>query len=104
MEASRRRHQARPVADWDLARWWRIATIPMRTAVVASLAFGLMLGLLMGWTMLPPANGKAGHLTSARADSLKSYSVDYLGNLPDDSLAGIYIALMTEDGALPIRR
>jgi hypothetical protein len=74
----------------------------MRTATAATLAFGLTLGVLMGWTLFPAGTGTAGPRVNAQVESLDPYNLDYLGDAPDDSLAGAYLALMTvPDTSMP---
>jgi anti-sigma factor RsiW len=92
-----RQRIARPtftVPIWNLAAWWRLVPAPMHAAAAAVLVVGLSVGLVMGWTTLP-TNQVPPAQTTAQADPLDAYNLDYLGDAPSGSLADSYLALVS---------
>ncbi len=83
MVAARRRRQVEP---WDLLRWWRLTSPPMRALAAAMLAMGLTMGLAMGWTVAVSF--------AVRTDPLEVYRLDVLAEAPEGSLAGSYLTLV----------
>jgi hypothetical protein len=71
-----------------------------RGAAAAVLAFGLAIGSYMGWS----AGGPATQAGTARSDSLHVYDLDYLGGVPDGSLADSYLALASDRNGEGYRR
>ena len=64
-----------------------------RIAAAAVLVFGLALGSYMGWSGGRSMPQAATARMAAQADPLDAYNLDYLGDAPDGSLAGSYLAL-----------
>jgi anti-sigma factor RsiW len=64
-------------------------TWAFRIAAAAVLGFGLVVGSYMGWS----AGRSTSQAAIAQSDSLDAYNLDYLGDAPDGSLAGSYLAL-----------
>ena len=62
-------------------------TWTFRIAAAAVLAFGLTAGSYMGWSA-----GRS-MTPTAQVDPLKAYNLDYLGDAPQGSLTGSYLAL-----------
>jgi len=92
MAAARRRRGADVFVDWNLLRWWRLTSTPLRAVAAAVLVFGLAVGLVMGWTSVPsPAQAPA----AAQADPLEVYHLDYLGDAPAQSLTHSYLTLVS---------
>ena len=86
------------VASWNLLLWWQGAPLTARMVAAATLALALVSGLAVGWsTAESPRRGDAGSPT-ARGDPLGGYSLDYLGDAPDGSLASSYLALVSGRG------
>lgn len=91
MLAARNRRQAEPTVGWNPFRWWRLTSAPMHLAAAAVLVIGLTAGLMLGWI----GGLSATETVSARqGDPLDTYQLDYLGETPDGSLAGSYLALV----------
>ena len=104
MEAARARQRARTAADWNPFKWWRMTAAPLHAAVAIALAIGLTAGFYIGWTMLPGQDRAAPIQASTEADPLDLLNIDYLGDAPDDSLAGAYVALAAGRDAMPADR
>jgi len=85
-------------ASWSPLQWWRGASMAARTVAAATLALALVSGLAVGWsTAESPRRGNSGPL-AAKADPLGGYSLDYLGDAPDGSLAASYLSLVAGRG------
>jgi len=92
--ARARQRITRPGTAWNPVQWWRAAPASMRGAAAAVLVLGLLGGWAMGRAAVHTKSGRAGVLASSR-DPLDGYDVDYLDGLPQDSLAGSYLALVS---------
>jgi len=64
-----------------------------KIAAAAVLVFGLAVGSYMGWSAERPMPQAVTARTAVQADPLDAYNLDYLGDAPDGSLAGSYLAL-----------
>jgi anti-sigma factor RsiW len=96
--ASARSRKEREVAAWSIRAWWLTLSTSMRVAAAAALLVGATLGLVVGWnTAESPGRANAGPL-AAKADPLGGYSLDYLGDAPDGSLAASYLSLVAGRG------
>jgi hypothetical protein len=95
MVAARTRRVVKATAGWNPVLWWRMTPAPMHAAAAVVFVIGLTAGLSMGWTMLSAGNRIAGPQAAMQADPLDSYNLDYLSDAPDDSLAGVYVALVS---------
>lgn len=95
MAAAREREEARPLAAWNLARWWRATSFPMHAAAAAVLIIGLSIGIAMGWT-----SRREQPRTTMEPDPVDAYQIDYLGEAPAGSLADSYLTLVsaTDEG------
>ena len=97
MVAARQRQETKPVAAWNLMRWWRLTSTPMHAAAAAVLIIGLSVGLVLGWTSATsPAQAEA----AVQPDPVDAYQLDYLGEAPSGSLADSYLTLVsaTDEG------
>lgn len=91
MMAARQRQETKPVAAWNLMRWWRLTSTPMHAAAAAVLIIGLSVGLVLGWTSATsPAQAEA----AVQPDPVDAYQLDYLGEAPSGSLADSYLTLV----------
>ena len=91
MVAARQRQETKPVAAWNLMRWWRLTSTPMHAAAAAVLIIGLSVGLVLGWTSATsPAQAEA----AVQPDPVDAYQLDYLGEAPSGSLADSYLTLV----------
>ena len=92
MAAARQRQEAQPVAFWNLLRWWRLTSAPMRAAAAAMLIVGLSVGVVLGWTSAPSVERAD---AAAQVDPVDVYQIDYLGEAPSGSLADSYLTLVS---------
>ena len=97
MMAARQRQETKPVAAWNLMRWWRLTSTPMHAAAAAVLIIGLSVGLVLGWTS---ATSPAQAAAAVQPDPVDAYQLDYLGEAPSGSLADSYLTLVsaTDEG------
>jgi anti-sigma factor RsiW len=104
MFAARRRLAARQLprtTPGNIRRRWSSFSWPMRVAGAATLAAGLLFGILMGqqtWQSLHAENRRQ----DAQTDLSAIYELDYLTDAPNGSLANTYFSLMQSpenDGA-----
>jgi len=95
MAAARTRRVVKATADWSPLQWWRMTPAPMHAAAAVVFVIGLTVGLSMGWTILPAGKRIAGPQAAMQADPLDSYNLDYFSDAPNDSLAGVYVALVS---------
>jgi len=72
------------------AQWWFELASPLRIAAAAMLVIGLAMGALMGWDV--GQNGNAAPILT-KTDTLKQYSLDYLGDAPYGSLAQVFLTI-----------
>ncbi len=93
MAAVRTHRDAKTISAWNPFVWWRMTTVPMHAAAVVVLLIGLMMGFAIGRSLLSGGNSLAGSRSSTTAAALDLYNLDYLSDLPGDSLAGVYVAL-----------
>ena len=82
------------VASWNPFLWWRGASLAARTVAVATLAVALVSGLAVGWNTAQRSPGRDSGSASS-AGPLAGYSLDYLSDAPDGSLAASYLALVS---------
>jgi anti-sigma factor RsiW len=68
-------------------------TWAFRSAAAAVLTVGLAVGSYMGWSAERSMSPAVVAGTAEQTDSLDAYNLDYLGDAPDGSLAGSYLAL-----------
>lgn len=87
-EEARRRISWPWVQSWA----WRETTAgPVRAAAAAVLVVGLAIGGLMGWDLSRARRG--GGSPAGDAKEVAAYSLDYLGDAPDGSLAQVVLAM-----------
>lgn len=92
LAAARDHKIRRPEPVTSPLSWWRLAPARLQVAAVGMLIIGLALGLLMGTASAPSYLPSA---TVAQSDPLDVYQVEYLTELPSESLAGGYLALVS---------
>jgi len=91
-EARRRLDAGQPTtsASWDPFHWWVSASLAMRLAATAALAAGLAIGALMGRGAWRQSAAKPA-ARAARAGLRAVYTLDSLAEVPEDSLARVYL-------------
>jgi hypothetical protein len=95
MATARQRLSARQSPEtvpWNIYRWWSSFSFPMRAAGAATLAAGLLIGILMGqqtWQSVHSSNPPQ----AVQADPFVVYELDYLTDAPGGSLTQSYLML-----------
>ncbi len=95
-EARRRSVRRVDPVPWSPLQWWKSLAVPMRAAAVLMLVAGLLGGLALDRLARPPSSPVE---TMAHMDIIDEYGLDYFAEAPDESLAGAYLSLLSEDSA-----
>lgn len=74
--------------------WWPRLSMPTRATAAAALALALISGLAAGWRSAQLFPDKNFASPSPKANPLAGYSLDYLADVPEGSLAASYLALV----------